>query len=492
MYEAGTVVRIDLTLDSTEKAKLEAEPLEYVKGTFSLAKTNGTPGVTEAPLVTSLPAEIRLKGNVEGSFRDLDGKAAFKLKFSKAEPFLGLRKMTLNNMVEDYSLIHETLAYRAFRAAGVAAPRTGFAYVRLNGEDFGIYLNLENLDKVNLERWFGLFDDPQHLYEGEYGTDVRPGEEGKFGVDEGDDEDLADLEALIAAVNASEGAGWSSQVAPFVDLQEMTRMWAVEKYIGHWDGYSGRVAPKQPNNYYLYSDPLGAFQMLPWGTDLTWEQRLSFDGPGGLLFNKCLADPACEALYRAELRSVGEAISGLGLGALGAQTAALLEPWESVDPRLEHPGSVEGAVADTLAFVADRPGELDAWLGSEGESVAGSTTVPPATELKPKGPTAPSLYVGHSRLKGGVLSTHLWLLEAGRVSQTAKVKTRHGSVKACSVQATVARTGPFTLRCKLSAAIRRRLRASGLTLRVLTSFSPKTATPESSFDRVRLARTAAH
>ncbi len=492
MYEAGTVVRIDLTLDSTEKAKLEAEPFEYVKGTFSLAKTDGTPGGTATPVVTGLPAEIRLKGNVEGSFRDLDGKAAFKLKFGKTEPFLGLRKMTLNNMVEDYSLIHETLAYRAFRAAGIAAPRTGFAFVRLNGNDFGIYLNLENLDKVNLERWFGPFDDPQHLYEGEYGTDVHPGEEGKFGVDEGDDEDLTDLEALVAAVNASEGAGWSGQVAPFVDLSEMTRMWAVEKYIGHWDGYSGRVAPKQPNNYYLYSDPLGAFQMLPWGTDLTWEQRLSFDGPGGLLFNKCLADPVCEALYRTELRSAGTAISGLGLGALGAQTAALLGPWENIDPRLEHPGSVKGAVADTLAFVADRPGELAAWLDAEKTPFGAVTTASLRTEPEPKATAVPSLYVGHSRLEGRVLSTHIWLLEAGRVSQTAKVKTRHGSVKACSVQATVTRTGPFTLRCKLSATIRRRLHAHGLTLRVLTSFSPKTATPESSFDRVRLARTAAH
>lgn len=492
MYEAGTVVRIDLTLDSTEKAKLEAEPLEYVKGTFSLAKTNGTPSVTEAPLVTSLPAEIRLKGNVEGSFRDLDGKAAFKLKFSKEKPFLGLRKMTLNNMVEDYSLIHETLAYRAFRASGVPAPRTGFAYVRLNGEDFGIYLNLENLDKVNLERWFGPFADPQHLYEGEYGTDVRPGEVGKFEVDEGDKVNRADLEALIAAVNAGEGAGWSSQMAPFADLSEMTRMWAVEKYIGHWDGYSGRVAPKQPNNYYLYSDPLGAFKMLPWGTDLTWEQRLSFDGPGGLLFNKCLADPACDALYRTELRSVGNTISGLGLGALGAQTAALLEPWESADPRLEHPGSVKGAVADTLAFVADRPGELAEWLGAEETPFDAMTTASLRTEPEPKATAVPSLYVGHSRLEGRVLSTHLWFLEAGRVSQTAKVKRKRSSVKACSVKAKVTRTGPFTLRCKLSAAIFRRLRAHGLTLRVLTSFSPKTAAPESSFDRVRLARIAAH
>ncbi|HWA55361.1 MAG TPA: CotH kinase family protein, partial [Solirubrobacterales bacterium] len=119
MYEAGTVVTIDLNLPPAERTKLEAKPDEYVKGTFSLSKTEGAPGGTETPVVTSVPVEVRLKGNVSGSFRTLDQKAAFKLKFKKSEPFLGLRKMTLNNMVEDDSFLHETLAYRMFRAAGV-------------------------------------------------------------------------------------------------------------------------------------------------------------------------------------------------------------------------------------------------------------------------------------------------------------------------------------------------------------------------------------
>jgi hypothetical protein len=372
-------------------------------------------------------------------------------------------------MVEDYSLIHETLAYTAFRAAGVAAPRTGFAFVRVNGEDFGIYLNLENLDKVNLERWFGPFDDPQHLYEGEYGTDVHPGEAGKFEVDEGDDEHRGDLEALIAAVNASEGAGWSSQVGPFADLTEMTRMWAVEKYIGHWDGYSGRVAPKQPNNYYLYSDPAGTFQMLPWGTDLTWMERLPFGGPGGLLFDKCLADPACEALYRRELRAVGKVVAGLGLRSLGEGTAALLKPWEAADPRLEYPGLIAGAVAETLAFVDARPGELAAWLGPE---EAGSLATPSPPSALPPQATEPLFSVLWAHVRKGVLIAQLHVSTAGQVVQTASIDTAKGRVEACSTRASVAGPVDLTLRCALSDSVRRRLRARWLKLDVHTRFTP--------------------
>ena len=52
-------------------------------------------------------------------------------------------------------------------------------------------------------------------------------------------------------------------------------MWAVEKYVGHIDGYSGR-GPGRPNNYYLHATRPGRFRMLPWGTDQTWRAHLRF------------------------------------------------------------------------------------------------------------------------------------------------------------------------------------------------------------------------
>ena len=135
MYDSSTVVVIDLTLPPESVEELGADPDgEYVEGTFSLAETGGT-SATVGPFSTPLTVGIRLKGNA--TFHDLDGKAAFKLKFNefvKGQTFLGLKKMTLNNMVQDPSMVHETLAYEAFRAAGVEAPRTGYADVRVNGD----------------------------------------------------------------------------------------------------------------------------------------------------------------------------------------------------------------------------------------------------------------------------------------------------------------------------------------------------------------------
>jgi hypothetical protein len=376
MYDPGTVNVIRLTLPPASKQKLEADPDgEYVEGTFSMATTGGTPE-TVGSFSDPAMVGIRLKGKY-GSFRDLAHKAGFKIKFNfeneagvKGKKFLGLKKMTLNNMVQDTSMIHERLAYEAFRATGVPSPRTGYAYLEVNGEDFGLHLNIETTDDVALEKRIGAF---QHLYEGAYGSDVAPGGAGSFEIDEGDEEDVGDLNALIAAVNGTSPADFSDRVAPYADLVEMTRMWAVERYLAHWDGYTTK------NNYYLVSDPSGRFQMLPWGTDQTWVGDLGFDGGGGLLFSKCLEDPSCAALYRKSLRQAQIAIDATRFDALASATGTLLAPWgekEFDNDRREHnPTEIAAAVESTRSFIASRPAGVAAWLADKPETFATQVAV---------------------------------------------------------------------------------------------------------------------
>ena len=373
MFEPDTVVEIDLDLPPESVAALNVDPDEYQPASFSLTTAGGTYG----PLTVG----ARLKGS--GSFRPLTGKSAFKIKFNEfvaGQRFLGLRKLTLNNMVQDRSMIHEVLAYEAFRSVDVAAPRAGYAYVRVNDDDYGLYLNVETLDAVSLPRWF---DSTQHLYEGEphgvFGTDVTPGNAGAFEVDEGSETDRSDLEALIAAANDDVG-DWSDGMAGVADLEQMTRMWAVEKYTGHWDSYSGGALYFNPNNYYLHSDATGVFRMLPWGTDQTWEadQHLAFDGAGSLMFNECLADSSCFAMYRNAVQTARDTVAGLNLDALAVSESTLLAPWQEMDPRREYSlADIAAEVSSTRAFIAARPGEADAWLN------------PPAPPAPPAAPPAP-------------------------------------------------------------------------------------------------------
>jgi hypothetical protein len=487
MYSRNTVVVIDLTLPQASIEALEGDSEEYQPGTFSLAFTNGSPAGA-GPATTPMEIGIRLKGG--GSFRTLAAKAAFKLKLNyvKGRKFLGLKKMTLNNMVQDPSMIHEVLSYEVFRAAEVPAPRTGYAYVRLNGEDYGLYLNVETVDDVALERWFGPLDDPQHLYEGAYGTDVTPGGAGAFEVDEGDQDDRADLEALIAAVAAT-GSPLSERVGGLADLEEMTRMWAVERYIGHWDGYGGRGGPLFPNNFYFFSSATGEFQMLPWGTDLTWHERLEFDGEAGILFDQCMADPACRELYRNALIEVGETVEGLDLDSVVIETVALLEPWQQLAaPREEHgPDAIDAVVDEVREFVADRPLELSAWLNPS--SLSDSLIDPAQGDAEGDGVVSrQAMRLERISIATGALTTQLAVPSAGQAYQRVEIRTANGPLSVCATQATASTAGPVTLRCGLSTAIQRRRRARWLRLGAETTFIAADGSLDSTFSRVHLRR----
>lgn len=516
VYDPHSVAAIDLTLSAEAIADLEAEPAEYVKGTFSMATTSGGPEGTEVPMTASpLSVEVRLKGS--GSFRPITGKAAFKLKFKKAEPFLGLRKMTLNNMVQDDSMVHEALSYLVFGAAEVPAPRSGYAYLRLNGEAIGLYADVETLDKVALEKRFGTFDDPpQHLYEGENGHDVLPGEAEAFEADEGEEEERDDLEALIEAANGSGDGPWWTRVSPHADLGEMTRMWAVEHYIAHWDGYAGhREAGMRPNNYYLFSEASGRFQMLPWGTDQTWDLNLeiphrivSFDNEGGVMFNLCLEDEACRRLYWKALSSVTDAVEAVEPDEFLTATGAMLAPWQQREREFGRPETtapqVKAALAETAEFIANRSAEAREWLvtneppAPEEENEEGGEEEPPqappaATSSIPGPSPAPSPplrpgHLGRSKRAGNHLRLGISL--AGPASaQALGTMGRAGRwVIACKGNADFTTGGRKSIDCALSPAALERLSEHALPLRLRVVISSVASGREVLVRSLRLAR----
>lgn len=500
IYDPHAVATVDLTLSPEAIAALEAEPDEYVKGTVEMATTSGGPGGEETTLTPSpRSVEVRLKGS--GSFRPITGKAAFKLKFKKADAFLGLRKVTLNNMVQDESMAHEALTYLAFGALDAPAPRSGYAYLRLNGEDVGLYANVENLDKVGLEKRFGPFEDPQHLYEGESGDDVLEGAADSFEVDEGDEADRADLEALIEAVNGDVEVPFSERVAAVADLDEMTRMWAIEHYLVHWDGYSGHREPGlRPNNYFLFSDAAGRFQMLPWGTDQTWDLNqeiphriIDFDSEGGVLFNECLADEDCFRLYWEALGEVTDAVEAMEAGAVLADIETMLAPWQAKEREDGRATATEAQVTaqtnESAAFIANRPKEARDWLaanepppeedgpGEEPEEegpkeeapVEQPPTVPIVTPVPPA-PLADALHLGRIAKKPRALVFHLGVAEAGELRVRATTGPRDRPVTACSAHAKVPGAGRIGISCFLKPRALERLAKGPARFRVRATF----------------------
>jgi len=294
MFDPGVMVQVNLTIPDSSMSQISCDmgaERPYVPATFTMtyAKT-GKPTKTYGPSAITL----KVKGQF-GSFRCLpEGqKAGLKLKFPSGARPDGLKKFTLNNMVQDGSMVSEVLAYEVFRSLGIAAPRTGYAQVTINGTYRGIFLNVETMDSVALPRWYPT---TQHLYEGSYGSwwgDTGDAFSGHYEVDEGSDGVRSDLQGLLD--NARNHAdGWYARMHPIADLDQMTKMWAAEWFLGHWDGYSQFIT----NNYYLHSDASGRFTMMPWGTDQAFQWAERYNGSGDHhLFNGCVQDPICSGMY---------------------------------------------------------------------------------------------------------------------------------------------------------------------------------------------------
>ena len=195
-----------------------------------------------------------------------DTKPALKLRFDKYvdDQSLGgiIDRMTLNNSIQDASMVNTCLAYQIFAAAGSPSPRCNFATVTVNGKNLGLYIHVEEIKKPFLAHHFSSAEG--NLYEGtvsDFTPNFRRTLEKK--TNEGTDE-WSDIDAVVAALQEPSDAGLEA-LSKAVDLDRFLSFWATEVLVGHWDGYSG-----DRNNYQFYREPDGPFVFIPWGVDDTF------------------------------------------------------------------------------------------------------------------------------------------------------------------------------------------------------------------------------
>jgi len=352
LYDPGRVPRFDLELPAASVAMLGVDPRAYVPATLRYgAETVANIGV-------------HLKG--EYNFRDLSGKAPFKLKFDEFVPgqtFRGLRRMTLNNALEDPSFVAERLTYLAFRAAGAPAPRCNNAVVTVNGELYGVYVNLETEDKTFLARWFA--SNNGNLYE-ELGAELLPGNEAMWDLETNElANDRSDLTALFAAIESARDDTLLADLEPVLDTAAFLRYSALEGIVNQWDGYA--YTRFGPNNFRLYHDPsTGKFSFLPWGMDMAMkgyggDAYLDLRDARGLILARCLGAAACRASYRATVTQMVTMFEALDLPGQAQAFRAQLAADIAADPRMEVDRATSGAVFDEVrSFVQGRPADVRA------------------------------------------------------------------------------------------------------------------------------------
>ncbi|MBX8686681.1 spore coat protein CotH [Mycobacterium sp. 20091114027_K0903767] len=196
----------------------------------------------------------------------------------QAEALFGTRYLTLNNSIQDASFVRQPLGYQLLGMAGLPHSRCNLARVFVNGAPIGqglpgvnapgVYVNAEPIMKRYIERNFGNMKG--NLYEIEHKDDFIAGRVHFIATEElSAFENKADLKFAIDHI-ADHGIAGAAEV---FDLEQFIRLYAMEFFLKHWDGYSNNT-----NNTYVYNDVTAVekpgvgsikFKLIPWGIDQT-------------------------------------------------------------------------------------------------------------------------------------------------------------------------------------------------------------------------------
>lgn len=190
-------------------------------------------------------------------------------EFDKNLNFYGLKRISLNNNIQDLSLIRQYLTYKVFNKAGLPAPRCNFAKVYVNGKYLGIYTHVEAITGSFLKRNFG--DDSGNLYEGQL-SDFRPEWYLTFEKKNNKTNDNRDdLKKVVEALQ-SDDSTLIERLNSCIDLDQYLSFWAMEVLTAFWDCYSNNG-----NNFFVYNDPKRKkFVFIPWGADATFGETDPF------------------------------------------------------------------------------------------------------------------------------------------------------------------------------------------------------------------------
>ncbi|HEX4609599.1 MAG TPA: CotH kinase family protein [Urbifossiella sp.] len=297
VYAPGKLWQVHITLSPEEHAAIQprgnrgfpgfgpapkgppppaADPTREVhRNTFGTDLPWGTGSVTIGDAAFA-KVGIRYKGN--GTIMDASRtvRKSFKVDLDRAGGdgrFAGSKTINLHCEVTDPSRCREVLGYEIYRAAGVPAPRTALAEVRLtvpgkhDKELLGLYTLVEAVDKPFLKDRFGddtgLLMKPEGLRE----FDDRGDDWNKYKAQYAPKREPTKAEAgrvigFARLVHKADDETFRREVGAYLDVDNYLRFVATTAYVANADNlFFG-------HNYCLYLHPrTNKLHVIPWDLD---------------------------------------------------------------------------------------------------------------------------------------------------------------------------------------------------------------------------------
>ena len=148
LFDTSKVHTIDIVMDDWDSFIETCENEEYAACSVVIDGENyGNVG-------------IRAKGNTSlSTVASMNSdRYSFKIEFDQydsTKSYHGLDKLSLNNLIQDSTMMKDYLTYQMMGEFGAAAPLCSYAYITVNGEDWGLYLAVEAIEDSFLQRNYG-------------------------------------------------------------------------------------------------------------------------------------------------------------------------------------------------------------------------------------------------------------------------------------------------------------------------------------------------
>ncbi|MCB9285600.1 MAG: CotH kinase family protein [Lewinellaceae bacterium] len=218
---------------------------------------------------------FRLRGNTSRYSK----KKSFKVSFNTYEPgrkWEGLEKLNLNGEHNDPAVIRSKICWDLLRWIGVPAPRANHVELYINGNFFGLYINVEHIDEVFAGLRYG--NNNGNLYKCLYPADLvykgsNPdlykeefwGRRAYELITNTDEDDYSDLAHFIDVLNNTPLAQLPCQLEKVFEVDTYLKAMAFDVFTGNWDG-----PIYNKNNFYLYHNlATGKFEYIPYDLDNT-------------------------------------------------------------------------------------------------------------------------------------------------------------------------------------------------------------------------------
>ena len=245
IFAEDQIITVDLVFEDSdfwELLQANYQTGNYLEADLTITDNTGTTTINQVG--------VRLKGN--SSYSHPGNKKSFKIDFNEyvsGQNYDGLKKLNFSNGFKDPTLMREKIFFDLCQDAGVPAPRANFASIYFNGELWGFYTVVEQIDDQFLD-WRILDDDGNLFKAGDnfqgnsgaanlvYYGDSQTAYEDRYELKTNETEnDWTYLIEFIDFINNASNSEFESELENYIELQEYLRSAAINNLFSNLDTY---------------------------------------------------------------------------------------------------------------------------------------------------------------------------------------------------------------------------------------------------------------